>query len=78
MSWEFIFALLKKYYSFSIEELSELTLAQINSYLESIPEVHKFLEGDGSSEEEIKKEVTKEDLIEMVKVLKHRLPKGLK
>lgn len=70
-----MFALLKKFYSFSHKEILGLTQDQIYYYMEQIPEVMIWL---GEAERKEEKKLQKEDIIKMIKDLGHKLPKDMK
>ena len=70
-----MFALLKKFYSFSHKEILGLTQDQIYYYMEQIPEVMIWL---GEAERKEEKTLQKEDIIKMIKDLGHKLPKDMK
>ena len=70
-----MFALLKKFYSFSHKEILGLTQDQIYYYMEQIPEVMIWL---GEAERKEEKKLQKEDIIKMIKDLGHKLPKDIK
>lgn len=59
-----------------MKEISELTVEQVGSFFNQVKPVFEMLHGDGK-EQEKKKELEKDELILLVKALKHRLPKGL-
>ena len=75
MTLGFMFALLKKFYSFSHKEILGLTQDQIYYYMEQIPEVMIWL---GEAERKEEKKLQKEDIIKMIKDLGHKLPKDIK
>lgn len=75
MTLSFIFAILKKFYSFQHKEILALTQDQIHCYMEQIPEVMIWL---GEAERKEDKILQKEDIIQMIKDLGHQLPKDIK
>lgn len=75
MSWEFAFALLKRYYNFSHNEILSLTQDQFFCYIEQIQEVSVFL---GESEKQKEKVYQLEDIIILIKELGHKIPSEVK
>lgn len=75
MTLGFMFALLKKFYSFQHKEILALTQDQIHVYMEQIPEVMIWL---GEAERKESKILQKEDIVKMIRELGHRLPESIK
>lgn len=62
---------MKRYYSFSLDELGDMSLYQFVSYLDEIPETMKMLSGDKLTQEE---STDIEDLISMAKSKGIKIP----
>lgn len=74
MSWGFLFAILKRFYSFSHNEILELTQDQVYCYVKQLPEVMYYL---GEAERKEEKMLQKEDIIIIIKQMGFRLPEDI-
>lgn len=75
MTWGFLFALLKRFYSFTHKEILNLTQDQIYCYVQQIPEVMYHL---GEAEKKEEKKIQREDVVILIKQLGHKIPEEMK
>lgn len=74
------FALLSKYYGFSVTEIKTLTVYQYRSYLENILEIEKLFsgqatnKGDSEDEEEAGEELSVDELLQICRKHEIRIP----
>lgn len=75
------FALLSKYYGFSVTEIKALTVYQYRSYLENIIEIEKLFSGqtrdegrETRDEEETEEELSVDELLQICRKNKVRIP----